>query len=115
MKKVRYDSAMGALFCESAKGLPITEQTQVMTALSQAFSTMDKDGVKIGGERVRNATLTIDWLQSADNQQKLLARLHGQTRQHVRGGLERLQSARVKYHDDRGAMMITMPGADGQS
>ena len=78
-------------------------------------SQEELDKLMDDAERGANATLTIDWLQSADNQQKLLARLHGQTRQHVRGGLERLQSARVKYHDDRGAMMITMPGADGQS
>ncbi|MBL4803891.1 MAG: hypothetical protein JKY71_03415 [Alphaproteobacteria bacterium] len=115
MKKLRYDSALGALFSESARGLSLKDQTSVMTELSRAFSAMDKEGVQIGGQRIGNATLSIDWLQSADNQQQLLARLHGDTRRHVQQGLQRLQGARVKYDDGRRANMITMPEADGQS
>lgn len=115
MKKVRYDSATGALFSESAKGLNLKDQTEVMTELSRAFTAMDRNGVKVGGKSIGNTTLSVEWLQNADNQKQLLALIHHRVRGHIEKGLLRLQGARVKYDDGRRANMITMPEANGQS
>ncbi len=114
MKKIRYDSAMGALFTESARGLNVKQQTTLMSDLRRAFNELDKAGVKVDGKRIGNVTLSIDWFQKAENQADLVARLHGESRQYVQSALTRLEGARVRYDEDRGANMITMPIADGQ-
>lgn len=115
MKKIRYDSAMGALFSESARGLNVQQQTDVMTALSRAFGDLNRRGVQVGNKRIGQVTLGIDWLQNADNQRQLTESLPVELRGYVNDALKRLEHARVKYDDDRRTSMITMPAADGQS
>lgn len=99
--KRKYDSAVGAFFSESARGLPVEQQTKVMTEMSRLFRALDLHG----------APLSPSWFQKPENRQKVETGVPTDVRTALLRGFDAVAGAKTTLRDE-GHHKLVIEGGD---